>query len=83
MTVDAACVAATKGLNVFAPSGPSVEVFDSLIGPGKEAVQSVRPAGPGPAATMGYHLGGAGLDWATGVVSLRPAGPAPAITGLQ
>jgi hypothetical protein len=78
MTVDAACVTGGVGLNVFAPPGPSVEVFDALIAPGKEAVQSARPAGS-DATTMSYHAGGAGLDWATGVVSLRPAAPVPGL----
>jgi hypothetical protein len=75
--VDAACVTARAGLNVFAPPGPTVQVFDALIGPGKEAVQSLRPADPGSPAsiTMSYRVGGADIDWATGVVSLRPAEP--------
>jgi hypothetical protein len=77
VTVDAACVTGDRGLNVFAPSAPSVEVFDALIGPGKEAVQSVRPALPAPLTSVRYHVGGAGLDWAAGIVALRPAGAGP------
>jgi hypothetical protein len=74
MTVDAACATAEVGLNLFTPAAPSVPVFDALIGPGKEAVHSVRPASAA-ATTMSYRAGGIGLDWATGVVSLRPLGP--------
>jgi hypothetical protein len=74
ITVDAACVTAGGGLNVFTPAAPTVEVFDALIAPGKEAVQSARSAAAA-ATTMSYHAGGAGLDWAIGVVSLRPAAP--------
>jgi hypothetical protein len=73
IAVDAACVTASDGLNVRVPALPSVEVFDALIGPGKEAVQSLRAIDVGAAATVTYRLGGAGLDWAAGVVSLRPA----------
>jgi hypothetical protein len=74
MAMDVACVTASDGLNVSAPAAPSVLVFDALIGGDKEAVQSFRPSDPAPAAmtTMSYRLGGAGLDWAAGVVSLRP-----------
>ena len=73
VVVDAACVTASDGLNVRVPALPSVEVFDALIGPGKEAVQSLRAVEAGAAATVTYRLGGAGLDWAAGAVSLRPA----------
>lgn len=72
LAVDAACVTASDGLNVFIPAAPAVEVFDALIGPDKEAVHSLRRT-DGAQATATYHVGGTGLDWAAGVVSLRPA----------
>jgi hypothetical protein len=73
VAVDVACVTASDGLNVFAPAAPSVPVFDALIGPDKEAVQSLRPSDESATTTMSYRLGGAGVDWAAGAVSLRPA----------
>jgi hypothetical protein len=65
LAVDAACATASDGLNVLIPAAPSVEVFDALIGPDKEAVQSLRRAA-GSQATATYRVRGTGLDWAVG-----------------